>query len=131
MRLSWQAARLHMHAPANLTRRFKRRHQGGDKRGAAQQTSAQRTPAGSRASLGALGRLAQAIWQRMLSRPRLGGGARGLVPTMPLLWSPPILRIISLMALRRAAETRPCAGPRPYLLRAHAQSRWRLAAGWA
>jgi len=50
---------------------------------------------------------------------------------MPLLWAPPILRVLSLVALRRSADTRPCAGPRPYLLRAYAQSRWRLAAGWA
>ncbi len=130
MRLPWRAARLHVHAPTNLAGRLKRRHQGGDKRGAAQQTGAQRPPTGGRAPLAALGRLAQAVWQRIMAQPRRGVDTSMPAMAMPLLWSP-VLRVICAVILPRAAVTRPPDKRRPHTLRAHAQSRWRRAVGWA
>ena len=121
MRLPFDAARMHMQASSHVTRHLKGRHQSGGRRSAAQSSGAQRTPAGGRTTLGALGRLMRAIWQRM-SPPADDH-------VLPIPVKAPVLRVVSFASFHRTVPTMPLTGARPYTLRAHAQARWRSLAG--
>lgn len=137
MRLSFDAARMHVRASAHFARRLKGRHQGGGRRGAAQSAGAQRATAGGRASLGRgfagrhpvgfLDRFMRAMWQRLQSHAQTLGQ---LAPAPPTPLCPPVLRVAWVLALPRVV-TYALDGARPYLLRAHAQARWRGGTGWA
>lgn len=123
MRLPLGATHLHMRASSYLTRRLKRRHQSRGRRGTGQPAGAQRALAGSRTPLGAFGRFLHAAWQHLCPRP--GGDA----PPIPV--APPASRVLAIISFHAAEADLPLEGVRPYTLRAHAQARWRRAAGWA
>lgn len=123
MRLPFHAARLHVRASSHLTRHLKGRHHGGERRGAAQPAGAQRAAASGRAAVGLLDRLLRRLWQRV--KPPAAG------QILPLPVQPPTLRTIAWITLLCIEPSALAEGVRPYLLRPHAQARWRRAPGWA